>query len=364
MTDYDTFCKNINSIKNIINDISKKSIQQADPCVVVDSSLNEILNAVIRDFIAEIDQHQTLWVRSSAKELEIFQNIKRKLIIFLNLMYGFNSDRCIDQHKNINIKNFVFKVIKSLHKIDMIYLIDVILVFAVLYNDESILQLLCRDDDLSVIEYQNIMKQNRYDYILNNHAHYHIKWNIKLTSRDLIMYRAFEMLTKDFYEFIGNVRVLTEHDKTSNEIQKIIYSSTWINYLMINSLMIKSIIQERINFLAKVYHSQDLKTMIDLMVTNLYDSHIYSILDDIVFGKDLPYDKRYTINGCVFDSLSGLGKAIVADSDIAVKVFYGSTKSKLCPSSKNNNEILSEDILKTALRYRSVRVVTFLYNNK
>lgn len=392
----DLFCGNNDTrnvhelINHMIDQIIRNSASDHTSDDTIYSPINDIFDVMIREFITDINSIVFISDMTSAKEYELSRDISNKLSNLLNLIYIFNkvteSGRlyrrdaighdlndpynadnnlevpnkpctnnaiCVCQYMYIDVKEFALSVIEALYKVDMIYIIDVILANAILYNDETLLELLCRDDIFPIIEYQNIMKRYRHDYLIMNHR---INWHAKLSPRDLVMYRAFELLETNYYDFTRESCALTEYVRTSDGIQRIEHPSIRITYPEPNLDMTKTIIRHRLDFLAKVYHPRQLDQMIDQMVTELQESYVYPILDDAMFGNDIPYAKHCTVGECVYDSLTSLGKSVIADSVMAVKGFGRLNQS--------NNGSCSNDLAKIALRYKSARILSYLITCK
>lgn len=348
-------------------------------------TFKSVLNTMMQEFLYNLEMYENEITKNPDLEYKINYDIKTKLINILNLIYSVNASinksnvsqkyndlpdtyseenhylhfsnyrfikhlLCNESNRAasydlycfqcINVHKFIARVIKVLYEIDVPYIIDVILAQALLYSDAKVLDMICYTMT-NLKAYQNIVQRFCNDDSSD-------RWNITMSHRDLIMHRAFEIIRSDYYGFLTNTCHAIEYVHTCDGFERVSLPLIKHRYLMPDSAMMKTILCYRLNYLAKVYHVSELSDKIDRTITDLHGTITYSMLDDLIFRHEIPYNKSITVNNCVFDSLTALGKALIVDAIMPVRI--------LCTSTKNNTnakKISSKDVLIVCKKYKS-----------
>jgi hypothetical protein len=240
--------------------------------------------------------------------------------LFKELIFIINV--CI--HDNIVRYTFIQKILLVLLQIyesdyqPMNKIFDIVIGNAILFNDNYFLT-----NNLSMFitesYIQSIIEKSQYT-----------------DPNDLIMYRAFTFLSMDFDQIIlDNFEIQSLADRQSNlKIKQMIEK---FSYLKIDPMLITQIIRYNINRLAKIINPDELEESIDRLISGLQDSYLFYILDQIIFGSSgcllnklsddtITEYQNQTINGSIFDALTGLGKAYYVKADIAIDKIKKSKK--------------------------------------
>jgi hypothetical protein len=248
--------------------------------------------------IAKFNNLSYKYEQLSEEQILQFQRII--LIIYASNTEDMTTNRLI---KNAHIEEILSKIREKYSEDMRIYKIfDILIGNAILFDDINMLQ----------ITLPKFLTE-RYILSVAEGAEY-------TENTDLIMYRALNIIRTDFYQIMFSsyqIRMIAaENQFKSKYIKELMEKFT---YPVLNPQMIRRIIRYNFNSLARITTAEKLEESLDHMISGLQDSNIFYTLDQFIFGPKINLSdyQNQTINGSIFDALTGWGKAIIIQANAA-----------------------------------------------